>query len=167
MQLREEFVERSQAHHQARRRMSRSAKATTRGQRKGRNTPSRHSPPLPPPSTSSSTPASAPAASSGAHGQFNPVLARQQGRESKYPLWKYVTRKEGLGAKLGGGGNVYWSCNFYKKELKSTSYRVKRHLFALPLGISSCKAVSNTQRRKMEKEDHVGQGKVAKQNTTE
>ena len=64
----EEFAEGSQAHHQARRRMSQSARATTKGQRKGINPPSRASPPLPPPSISSSTPASAPTASSGDHG---------------------------------------------------------------------------------------------------
>ena len=106
MHLREEFVERIQAHYQARRRMSQSARAAAKGKRKGRNAPSRASPPLPPPSTSSSTPASDSTTSSGAHGQFNPILARQQAQESKYPLWKYVTRKEGPRAKLGGGGNL-------------------------------------------------------------
>ena len=84
MHLREDFVERSQAHHPARRRMSQSARARAKGKSKGRNAPSRASPPLPPPSISSSTPTSAPTASSGAHAQFNSVLARQQAQESKY-----------------------------------------------------------------------------------
>ena len=72
-----------------------------------------------------------------------------------------MTRKEGPRAKLGGGGNVSWSCNFCKHEFMSTYYRAKAHLFALHCGISSCKAVNNTQRREMEREDHVGLGKVA------
>ena len=88
--------------------MSQSARATTKGQRKERNAPSRASPPLPPPSISSSTPASAPTTSSGAHAQFNHVLARQQAQESKCPLWKNVTRKEGPGAKLGICVLNYW-----------------------------------------------------------
>ena len=94
-------------------------------------------------------------------------LSRQGAQESKYTLWTYVTRKEGLRAKLGGGGNVCWSCNFCKNEFKSTYYWVKGHLLALPCGISSCKAVNNTQRRDSEKEDHVGQGKVATTSKTQ
>ena len=72
-----------------------------------------------------------------------------------------MTRKVGLGAKLGGGGNVSWRCNFCKHEFMSTYFEVKGHLLALPsCGISSCKAVSVNQRRDMEREDHVGLGKV-------
>ena len=56
---------------------------------------------------------------------------------------------------------------FDKNEFKITYYRVKGHLLARPCGISSCKAVSNTQRREMEKEDHVGQGKVAATSKTQ
>ena len=74
--------------HHTRKRMSQSARAGGRGQRKGRNAASRVSPPIPP----------------------------------------------------------------------STYFRV----LALPsCGISSCKAVSVNQRRDMEREDHVGLGKVA------
>ena len=94
--------------------------ATAKGKRKGRNAPSSASPPLLLPSITYSTHASAQSASNGYHAQFNPVLARQQAQESKYSLWKYVTRKEGPGAKLGGGGNVCWKCNFCKNEFKST-----------------------------------------------
>ena len=80
--------------------MSQSARAGAKGQRKGRNAPSNVSPPIPP-NTRSSTPlASAPSVASGAQAPYNPVLARQQAQEKKYPLWKYVTRKEGPGKKL-------------------------------------------------------------------
>ena len=142
--------------------MSHSARVGAKGQRKGRNAPSIVSPPIPP-NTSSSTPlASAPSAASGAHAPLNPVLARQQAQEKKYPLWRYVTRKEGPGAKLGGGGNVSWTCNFCKNDFKSTYYRVKSHLLGLPnCGISSCKGVSVIQRKEMGKEDQEGLGNVA------
>ena len=148
--------------HQRRRTMSHLVRVGAKVKRKGRNAPSNVSPPIPP-NTCSSTPlASAPSAASGAHAPLNPVLARQQAQEKKYPLWRYVTRKEGPGAKLGGGGNVFWICNFRKNEFKSTYYRVKGHLLALPsCGISSCKAVSVTQRRDTGKEDQEGLGKVA------
>jgi len=73
-----------------------------------------------------------------------------------------VTRKEGPGAKLGGGGNVSWTCNFCKNDFKSTYYRVKSHLLGLPnCGISSCKGVSVIQRKEMGKEDQEGLGNVA------
>ena len=148
--------------HHTRKGMSQSARGGGRGQRKGRNAPSRASPPIPPSTTDSPPPSSAPSAASGAHTPYNPVLARQQAQEKKYPLWKYVTRKDGPGAKLGGGGNVSWRCNFCNHEFKSTYFRVKGHLLALPsCGISSCKAVTANQRRDMEREDHVGLGKVA------
>ena len=75
------------------------------------------SPPIPP-NTSSSTPlASAPFAASGAHAPLYLVLARQQAQEKKYLLWRYVTRKEGPGARLGGGGNVSWTCNFCNNDV--------------------------------------------------
>ena len=55
-----------------------------------------------------------------------------------------------------------WTCNFCKNEFKSTYYPVKGHLLALPsCGISSCKAVSVTQRRDMGKEDQEGLDNVA------
>ena len=131
--------------HHTRKGMSQSARAGGRGKRKGRNAPSGASPPIPP-STSGSPPASsAPPAASGAYSMapFNPVLARQQAQEKKYPLWKYVTRKDGPEAKLGGGGKVSWRCNFCKHEFMSTYFRVKGHLLALPsCRISSCKAVT-------------------------
>ena len=88
-------------------------------------------PPIPPSTTDSPPPSSAPSAASGAHTPYNPVLARQQAQEKKYPLWKYVTRKDGPGAKLGGGGNVSWRCNFCNHEFMSTYFRVKGHLLAL------------------------------------
>ena len=142
--------------HHTRKGMSQSARAGSRGQRKGRNAPSRASHPIPP-STTGSPPSSAPSAASGAHAPFNPVLARQQTQEKKYPLSKYVTRKDGPEAKLGGGGNVSWRCNFCNHEFMSTYFRVKGHLLALPsCGISSCKAVTVNQRRDIGREDHVG-----------
>ena len=72
-----------------------------------------------------------------------------------------MTRKEGPGEKLGGGGNVSWTCNFCKNEFKSTYYRVKGHLLALLVGFFTCKAVSVTQRRDMGKEDQEGLNNVA------
>ena len=81
--------------HQTRRTMSHSARGEAKGQSKGRNAPCL--PPIPP-NTSSCIPlASAPSAASGAHAPLNPVLARQQAQEKNYPLWRYVTRKEGFG----------------------------------------------------------------------
>ena len=91
---------------QARRTMSHSAGGGGRGQRKQRNAPSNVPPPILPNIISSTLLASAPSVASGAHAPLNPILARQQTQEKKHPLWRYVTRKEGSGAKLGGGGNV-------------------------------------------------------------
>ena len=105
--------------HQTRRTMSHSARGGAKGQRKGRNALSNVSPPIPLNTISSTPLASAPSAASGAHAPLNPVLARQQAQEKKYPLWRYVTRKEGPGEKLGGGGNVSWTCNFCKNEFKT------------------------------------------------
>ena len=116
------------------------ATAHGKGKRKGKNTQGEPSPSPPNPSLSLSNVASAPSVGSGAvGGHDNPVLLRQQAQEKKYPLWKYVTRKSGPEAKLGGGGNVVWTCNFCKNEFKSTYYRVKGHLLAQPCGLSSCK----------------------------
>jgi hypothetical protein len=89
------------------------------------------------------------------------VAAKQQAQESKYPLWKYVTRHQGLKAKLKGGGNVLWTCGFFHNEFKSTYYRVKGHLLGQPCELGPCKSVSVSKRREMEKEDSVGLGKVA------
>jgi hypothetical protein len=45
---------------------------------------------------------------------YDPAVARRQASEKKYPLWKYVTKKQGQGSvsKASGGGNVTWNCNF-------------------------------------------------------
>ena len=141
--------------------MSQPARAHGKGKRKGKNTHGEPSPSPPNPSFSISNVASAPSVGSGAvGGHDNPVLLRQQAQEKKYPLWKYVTRKSGPGAKLGGGGNVVWTCNFCKNEFKSTYYRVKGHLLAQPCGLSACKGVNATKRRQLEREDEVGLGRV-------
>ena len=72
--------------HQTRRTMSHSARVGAKGQNKWRNAPSIVPPPTPP-NTFSSTPlASAPSTASRAHAPLNPVLARQQAQEKKYPL---------------------------------------------------------------------------------
>ena len=102
--------------------MPHSARAGAKRQRKGRNAPSIVSPRIPPNTSSSTPPASAPSVASGGHAPLHPVLARQQAQEKKYTLWRYVTRKEGPGEKLGGEGNVSWTCNFCKNEFKSTYY---------------------------------------------
>ena len=141
--------------------MSQASRVVGKGQRKGKNTQARVPPPPPPPSLSSSNLGSAPSVVSGAEAPYNPILARQQAQEKKYLLWKYVTRKSGPGSKLCGGGNVAWTCNFCKNEFKSTYYRVKGHLLGLPCGLATCKSVSVTQLRDLEREDNVGMGKVA------
>ena len=120
--------------HQTRRTMSHSARTGAKRQRKGRNAPSIVSPPIPPNTSSSTLPASVPSAASGAHAPLNPVLARQQAQEKKYALWRYVTRKEGPGEKLGGGGNVsFWTCNFCKNEFKTHTTELKATCWAFLL----------------------------------
>lgn len=86
--------------------MSQTARVVGKGKKKGKNTQASVPPSPPPPSLSSSNPGSAPSAASGAKAPYNPILARQQAQEKKYPLWKHVTRKSGPGSKLCGGGNV-------------------------------------------------------------
>ena len=108
--------------HQTRRTMSYSARARAKVQRKGRNASSNVSPLITPNTYSSTPPASAPSIASVAHAPLNPILARQQAQEKKYPLWRYVTRKERPGAKLGGGGNVSWTYNCCKNDCKSRYY---------------------------------------------
>jgi hypothetical protein len=51
---------------------------------------------------------------------YDPAVARRQANEKKYPLWKYVTKKQGQGSvsKASGGGNVTWNCNFCHTEYK-------------------------------------------------
>ena len=56
---------------------------------------------------------------------------------------------------------------YARMNSRAHNYCVKGHLLAFPCGISSCKVVSNTQRREMEKEDHVGKGKVAATSKTQ
>ena len=143
--------------------MAQSSKAAGRGQRRGRNVSSHG-----PSSTNLSLSAggSAPSVSSEAIGASMPsinlaAVAKQQAKEKKYPLWKYVTRKEGPGSKSDGGGNVLWSCNFCKGQFKSTYYRVKGHLLGLPCGLGACPGISFNQRKELEKEDAVGLGNVA------
>jgi hypothetical protein len=94
---------------------------------------------------------------------YDPAVARRQANEKKYPLWKYVTKKQGQGSvsKASGGGNVTWNCNFCHGEYSSTYYRVKGHLLALPCGLGPCKVVSAEKRALMEIEDKVGLGNVA------
>jgi hypothetical protein len=93
---------------------------------------------------------------------YDPAVARRQASEKKYPLWKYVTKKQGQGSvsKASGGGNVIWICNFCKSEYKSTYFRVKGHLLGLACGLGACKAVSAEKRALMEIEDAVDLGNV-------
>ena len=124
--------------------MAQSSKAAGRGQKRGRNVSS-HGPSST--NISFSVGGSAPSVSNEAIGASmrskNLVaVAKQQAQEKKYPLWKYVTRKEGPGSKSDGGGNVLWSCNFCKGQFKSTYYRVKGHLLGLPCGIGACTVIT-------------------------
>ena len=95
--------------------MSQLARARAKGQRKARNTPCNVSPPIPLSTSSSTPPASAPSAASGAHAPLNLGLARQQAQEKKYLLFKYVTRKEGPGEKLGGGRQCVLDLQFLQE----------------------------------------------------
>jgi len=141
--------------------MAQSSKAAGRGQRKG----SAFRGPRPPTpsvsvSVSPSLGHSAPSASSEAVGVSQPTYvydaaaARQQAQLKKYPLWKYVTKKQV--PKTGPGGNVHWSCNFCKGEFKSTYFRVKGHLLGLPCGIGACKTISQDERMDLVREDAAG-----------
>jgi hypothetical protein len=94
--------------------MAQSSRAAGRGKKKGRDFPTN----VVPPSFSTGS-ASVPSARSGAaatssEAEKHAVLARQQAQESKYPLWKYVTRHQGPGSKLKRGGNILWTCSFCK-----------------------------------------------------
>ena len=88
--------------------MAQSSRAAGRGKKNGRDFPTNV---FPPPSFSTRS-ASVPSARSEAAATSSEakkhVLARQQAQESKYPLWKYVTRKQVPNNKLKGGGNVAW-----------------------------------------------------------
>jgi hypothetical protein len=89
------------------------------------------------------------------------LLARQQAQEAKYPLWKYVTRHQGPGAKLKGGGNILWTCNFCKSQFTSTYFRVKGHLLGTPCGLGPCQGVSASKRKELERVANVGEEIVA------
>jgi hypothetical protein len=132
--------------------MAQSSKAAGKGQRKGKNP----NVGVAPPPTTSTPSFSVPSAASGAGSEASnaekiTTAAKQQGQDNKYPLWKYVTRKQGDGAKVKGGGNVLWTCGFFHNEFTSTYYRVKGHLLGLPCGLGACKSVSPSKRREMEK----------------
>jgi hypothetical protein len=103
--------------------MAQSSRAAGRGKKKGRGFPTNV---VPPPSFSIGS-ASVPSARSGAattipKAEKHVVFARQQAQESKYPLWKYVTRHQGPRSKLKGGGNILWTCNFCKNQFTSTYF---------------------------------------------
>ena len=73
--------------------MAQSSRAIGRGKKKGRDFPTNV---VPPPSFSTGSP-SVPSAGSGAattisNVEKHNVLARQQSQDSKYSLWKYVTK---------------------------------------------------------------------------
>jgi hypothetical protein len=67
--------------------------------------------PIAPPSSSplsASVPSVASrAASAASNAEKNSVVARQHAQEKKYPLWKYVMRQQGPGAKLVGEGMFF------------------------------------------------------------
>ena len=92
--------------------MAQSSRAAGRGQKKGRDFPTNVVPP--PFSTGSASVPSArsEAAAASSEAEKCDILARQQVQKSKYPLWKYVTKHQGPGSKLKGGGNILWTCSF-------------------------------------------------------
>ena len=132
-------------------------RATGKGQRKGKNVPIGDA--LLPISSGS---ASVPSIASGAATTTSNVEGSQQPQDNKYPLCKYVTREQGPGSKMKGGGNVAWKCNYCKTHFMSTYFCVKAHLLALPsCGIAACTQVCLTKRKEMEKEANLGMEKVA------
>ena len=91
-----------QAHYQATRKMSQSARITAKGKKKGRTAPSGVSPSLPPPSLGSSTPINVPSYASGAQALFNVILARQQAQEKNTLCGSMRQGKKGQGQSLIG-----------------------------------------------------------------
>jgi hypothetical protein len=81
---------------------------------------------LPPPPSFSTGSASVSSARSGATATISEAekhaVLRQQDQESKYPLWKYVTRHQGPKSKLKGGGNILWTCSFCKNQFTSAYF---------------------------------------------
>ncbi|KAH9314690.1 hypothetical protein KI387_023317, partial [Taxus chinensis] len=67
--------------------------------------------------------------------------------KKKNLVWKYVTSKQGPGAKLFGRGNIVWTYNYCHLKFKSTYYRDKRHLLGLKCGLGACKSVNYAQRK--------------------
>jgi hypothetical protein len=53
---------------------------------------------------------------------FASVASNPTTIESKYPLWKYVARKQAIGENLLEGGNVVWTCDFCDVKFRSTYY---------------------------------------------
>jgi hypothetical protein len=142
--------------------MAQSSKTTTKGQRKGKNP----NVGVAPPPTTLVPSFSVPSSTSGAGSEDSndgkiSSATKQQCQDNKYPLWKYVTKKQGDGAKAKGGGNVLWTCGFCHNDFTSTYFRVKGHLLGFPYGLGACKSVSASKKREMAKEDVVGLGKVA------
>jgi hypothetical protein len=89
-----------------------------------------------------------------------PFMQRGSTLTLKYPLWKYVTREDGPSNKGKGGGNVQWKCNFCHNTFKSTYYRVKGHLLALPgCGIGACTSCSFTKEERNGKRVQCWYGK--------
>jgi hypothetical protein len=137
--------------------MAQSSREVGKGQRKRWNFPTNV---VPPPSFSSGS-ASVPSAGSGAaetvsNAEKNSLLARQQAQDSKYPLWKYVTRHQGPRAKLNWGGNVLWTCSFCNNQFKSAYFQVKGHLLSTPCGLGPCQGVNASKRSELEREANVG-----------
>jgi hypothetical protein len=111
----------------------------TRGKKKGRDFPTNVGPP-PSFSIGSTSVQSAGSVATVTilEAEKHVVFARQQAQESKYPLWKYVTRHQGPGSKLKWGGNILWTCSFCKNQFTSTYFRVKGHLLGAPYGLGPC-----------------------------
>ena len=89
------------------------------------------------------------------------LLAWQEAQDSKYPLWKYVSRHQGTDTKLKGGGNVLWTCSFFNNHFKRTYFWVKGHFLGTLCGLGPCQGVSASKWRELEREANVGEGIVA------
>jgi len=138
------------------------SRAARKGEKKGKNVPIGDAPHVPISSVFASVPSvgsGVAIATSNVEGRIN--LERQQAQEIKYPLWKYVTRDQGKGSKLKGGGNVSWACSYCNNHFKSIYLHVKVHMLGLPgCGIGACINVSVAKRKEMEKEANVGAARV-------
>ena len=139
--------------------MAQSSKAAGRGQR-GRNVSSHG-----PSSTNISLFAggSAPSVSSEAIGASMPsinlaAVAKQQAKEKKYPLWKYVTRKEGPGSKSDGGQMCFGLATFVKVNSRAHTIELRTTCWVFHVGLEHAQGSLSTKERSWKRRMQLGWG---------